>query len=112
MPPFVYSFQKMYSVFVFGGVGKGGDGGTKGLTKYLLSGGRSVGGDVVLPYEISESILEVPILKYDQRYHSATTSWDSSIHDSFFLNQVRCTDSRFFYKRVVYKIVLLDWPKP
>jgi len=56
-----------------------------------------------LSFEQSDSIIGLPILKYDQKRVTATASWDSSIHDSVYLNRVTQNTERVY---VILKITL------
>ena len=49
-----------------------------------------------LSFEQSQNILELPLLKYDQKRVTATASWDSSIHDSVLLNRVTQPNERVY----------------
>lgn len=49
-----------------------------------------------LSFEQSDSIIGLPILKYDQKRVTATSSWDSSIHDSLYLNRVTPNTERVY----------------
>ncbi|XP_065651766.1 kinesin-like protein KIF13A isoform X6 [Hydra vulgaris] len=56
-----------------------------------------------LSFEQSDSIIELPILKYDQKRVTATASWDSSVHDSVYLNRVTQNTERVY---VILKVTL------
>ncbi|XP_057308656.1 kinesin-like protein KIF13A isoform X3 [Hydractinia symbiolongicarpus] len=56
-----------------------------------------------LSFEQSDSIIGLPILKYDQKRVTATSSWDSSIHDSVYLNRVTPNTERVY---VILKVTL------
>lgn len=56
-----------------------------------------------LSFEQSQNILELPLLKYDQKRVTATASWDSSIHDSVLLNRVTQPNERVY---LILKVVV------
>ena len=49
-----------------------------------------------LSFEQSDSLMGLPIMKYDQKRVTATASWDSSIHDSVYLNRVTQNTERVY----------------
>lgn len=56
-----------------------------------------------LSFEQSDSIIGLPIMKYDQKRVTATASWDSSIHDSVYLNRVTQNTERVY---IILKVTL------
>uniref|UniRef100_A0A7M5UMN0 CAP-Gly domain-containing protein n=3 Tax=Clytia hemisphaerica TaxID=252671 RepID=A0A7M5UMN0_9CNID len=56
-----------------------------------------------LSFEQSDSIIGLPIMKYDQKRVTATASWDSSIHDSVYLNRVTQNTERVY---IILKLTL------
>lgn len=63
-----------------------------------------------LSFEQSDSIIGLPILKYDQKRVTATSSWDSSIHDSVYLNRVTQNTERVYVilKVSAIEVLILD----
>lgn len=59
-------------------------------------GAEPAGHHSFLSFEQSDSIIGLPILKYDQKRVTATASWDSSIHDSVYLNRVTQNTERVY----------------
>ena len=57
-----------------------------------------------LSFEQSDSIIGLPILKYDNKRVTATASWDSSIHDSVYLNRITPNNERVYVILKVRKI--------
>ena len=49
-----------------------------------------------LSFEQSDSLMGLPIMKYDQKRVTATASWDSSVHDSVYLNRVTPNTERVY----------------
>ncbi|XP_015748717.1 PREDICTED: kinesin-like protein KIF13A, partial [Acropora digitifera] len=61
------------------------------------------GVDSNLLFENSDNMMELPVIKYDQKQVSATVLWDSSIHDSVFLNRVTQSHERVY---LILKIIV------
>lgn len=61
------------------------------------------GVDSTLMFENSDNMMELPIIKYDQKQVSATVLWDSSIHDSVFLNRVTQSNERVY---LILKVIV------
>eukprot|EP00794_Sanderia_malayensis_P012185 gene12185-13443_t len=53
--------------------------------------------------EQPERLIDLPILKYDQQKVTAYASWDSSMHDSVFLNRVTQNNERIY---LIIKVTL------
>lgn len=65
--------------------------------------GGPAGVDSTLVFENSDHMMELPIINYDQKQVSATVLWDSSIHDSVFLNRVTQSHERVY---LILKIIV------
>ena len=57
---------------------------------------ESAGIKSTIPLEQPERLIDLPILKYDQQKVMAYASWDSSMHDSVFLNRVTQNNERIY----------------
>lgn len=71
------------------------------LSEHALSGCADIdvepaGHHSFLSFEQSDSIIGLPIHKYDQKRVTATASWDSSVHDSVYLNRVTQNTERVY----------------
>ncbi|XP_031559004.1 kinesin-like protein KIF13A isoform X2 [Actinia tenebrosa] len=66
------------------------------------------GVDTTLSFENPDNMIELPIIKYDQKQVSATASWDSSIHDAIELTRV--TGSNEMVYLIVKVVVGLSSP--
>lgn len=89
------------------------------LSEHALSGCADIdvepaGHHSFLSFEQSDSIIGLPVHKYDQKRVTATASWDSSVHDSVYLNRVTQNTERVYVilkvsyaqcKFVVFRIV-------
>ncbi|XP_022806565.1 kinesin-like protein KIF13B [Stylophora pistillata] len=65
--------------------------------------GGPAGVDSTLVFENSDNMMELPIINYDQKQVSATVLWDSSIHDSVFLNRVTQSHERVY---LILKVIV------
>ncbi|XP_020610321.1 kinesin-like protein KIF13B [Orbicella faveolata] len=65
--------------------------------------GGPAGVDSTLTFENSDNMMELPIINYDQKQVSATVLWDSSIHDSVFLNRVTQSYERVY---LILKVIV------
>ncbi|XP_048590057.1 kinesin-like protein KIF13B isoform X2 [Nematostella vectensis] len=68
----------------------------------------AAGVDTTLSFENPDNMVELPIIKYDQKQVSATTSWDSSIHDSIYMNRITSANERIYL--IVKAVVRLSSP--
>lgn len=65
--------------------------------------GGPAGVDSTLTFENSDHMMELPIINYDQKQVSASVLWDSSIHDSVFLNRVTQSHERVY---LILKVIV------
>ena len=57
-----------------------------------------------IPLEQREKMIDLNILKYDQQKVTAYASWDSSMHDSVYLNRVTQNNERVY---LVLKVIIV-----
>ncbi|XP_071956300.1 kinesin-like protein KIF13A isoform X3 [Antedon mediterranea] len=62
----------------------------------------------ILPKEHGAKMISLPIVKYNEKDVCAIASWDSSIHDSAYLNRVTSQDERIYL--IIKVIVQLSHP--
>ena len=63
-----------------------------------------------VPLEQPERMIDLTILKYDQLRVTAFASWDSSMHDSVYLNRVTQNNERIYLILKVGKIMnFMKW---
>ena len=61
-----------------------------------------------VPLEQPERMIDLAILKYDQLRVTAFASWDSSMHDSVYLNRVTQNNERIYLILKVRKVMKFD----
>ena len=60
-----------------------------------------------IPLEQPERMIDLNILKYDQQKVTAYASWDSSMHDSVYLNRVTQNNERIYLVlKVLFQILV------
>ena len=63
-----------------------------------------------VPLEQPERMIDLTILKYDQLRVTAFASWDSSMHDSVYLNRVTQNNERIYLILKVGQIIsFMKW---